>query len=138
MADVEVGGGRAHDVRVHVPATPGYLQVLRTVAAGATARAGANVDEVADIKLAVDEAAAWLLEDCPDASAVRLSLGRSGRSIEIVVGVRVEPHVEWPGAEFTNSLGWKVVSALCDVAQPIDDDEGPAIRLVRRLSEELG
>ena len=43
-----------------IPATPSYLQVLRLVAAGLASRLAFTIDEIEDLKIAVDELSAYL------------------------------------------------------------------------------
>jgi serine/threonine-protein kinase RsbW len=47
-------------VRMVIPATPSYLQVLRLVAAGLASRLSFTIDEIEDLKIAVDELSAYL------------------------------------------------------------------------------
>jgi hypothetical protein len=47
-------------VSLAVPASPRYLHVLRLVAAGLAARLGFTLDEIEDLKIAVDELTAYL------------------------------------------------------------------------------
>ena len=58
------------EVKVRVPASGEFLQVLRNVVAALAARAGCSVDVLADLRLAVDEAALRLLHDVPGAEGV--------------------------------------------------------------------
>lgn len=54
------------DLTVTFPARPGYLTVCRLNAALLGTSAGFDVEELDDLRLAVNEAATWLLDD-PDA-----------------------------------------------------------------------
>ena len=47
-------------VTVRVPATPQYVQVVRLIAAGLGARLGFTLEEIDDLKIAVDELTAYL------------------------------------------------------------------------------
>src|SRR6478735_3271011 len=49
-------------VDLRVPADPAYLAVLRTATAGLAARLDLTLDEIEDLRIAVDEACALLLE----------------------------------------------------------------------------
>ncbi|MFP5335557.1 MAG: ATP-binding protein [Actinomycetes bacterium] len=56
------GRGTAVDrVELRVPADPAYLAVLRTASAGLAARMDLTLDEIEDLRIAVDEACALLL-----------------------------------------------------------------------------
>jgi serine/threonine-protein kinase RsbW len=47
-------------VSIRIPAAPRYVQVVRLVAAGLAARLGFTIDDIEDLKIAVDELAAYL------------------------------------------------------------------------------
>jgi anti-sigma regulatory factor (Ser/Thr protein kinase) len=47
-------------VSIKIPASPEYLHVVRLVAAGLGARLGFTLDDIEDLKIAVDELAAYL------------------------------------------------------------------------------
>jgi serine/threonine-protein kinase RsbW len=48
-------------VELRVPADPAYLAVIRTAAAGLAARLDLTLDQIEDLRIAVDEACALLL-----------------------------------------------------------------------------
>jgi|ERR671915_1017563 serine/threonine-protein kinase RsbW len=47
-------------VRVTIPASPQYVQVVRLVAAGLASRLGFTIDDIEDLKIGVDELASYL------------------------------------------------------------------------------
>lgn len=47
-------------VSIDIPAHPAYLQVVRLIAAGLASRLGFTLDEIEDLKIAVDELSAYL------------------------------------------------------------------------------
>ncbi len=47
-------------IKVTIPAQPAYLRVVRLIAAGLASRLGFTLDEIEDLKIAVDELAAYL------------------------------------------------------------------------------
>jgi serine/threonine-protein kinase RsbW len=47
-------------VSISIPASPEYLQVVRLIAAGLASRLGFTIDEIEDLKIAVDELCAYL------------------------------------------------------------------------------
>lgn len=47
-------------VRVTIPASPQYLRIVRLTASGLASRLGFTLDEIEDLKIAVDELAAYL------------------------------------------------------------------------------
>jgi len=64
----DLDGGVDDVVELRVPATPSYVGTLRTLAAGLAARCDLTIDEVEDLRLAVDEACALLLPHAVDSS----------------------------------------------------------------------
>lgn len=47
-------------VAIKIPASPAYLHVIRLIAAGLASRLGFTIDEIEDLKIAVDELCAYL------------------------------------------------------------------------------
>lgn len=47
-------------VSIKIPASPAYLHVVRLAAAGLASRVGFTIDEIEDLKIAVDELSAYL------------------------------------------------------------------------------
>ncbi|MDQ3940729.1 MAG: hypothetical protein M3238_05195 [Actinomycetota bacterium] len=47
-------------VSIRIPASPAYLNVVRLVAAGLASRLKFTIDEIEDLKIAVDEMSAYL------------------------------------------------------------------------------
>jgi serine/threonine-protein kinase RsbW len=47
-------------VTIRIPASPAYVQVVRLVAAGLAARLNFTIDDIEDLKIAVDELSAYL------------------------------------------------------------------------------
>lgn len=62
--EVEGEVGRTRDViDLRVPADPAYLAVIRTATVGVAMRLDLTLDEIEDLRIAVDEACALLLAD---------------------------------------------------------------------------
>ena len=114
------------EVKVRVPASGEFLQVLRNVVAAFAARAGCSVDVLADLRLAVDEAALRLLHDVPGAKSVILEADRDDGTLSLSVAVVAAPD-GWPRPELTTSMGWQIISSLVDDAEPTTTADGPAI-----------
>ena len=47
-------------ISIRIPASPAYLQVVRLIAAGLASRLRFTIDEIEDLKIAVDELSAYL------------------------------------------------------------------------------
>jgi serine/threonine-protein kinase RsbW len=114
------------EVKVRVPASGEFLQVLRNVVAALAARAGCSVDVLADLRLAVDEAALRLLHDVPGADAVVVEAERRDGALALSVAVDADAD-GWPRPDLTTSMGWHIISSLVENAEPTTTDDGPAI-----------
>jgi serine/threonine-protein kinase RsbW len=113
-----------------VPAAPEYLRMSRIMAAGVASRVGFTLDEVEDLRIAIDEVCFSLV-------------GGRGRSGTITLRYLLdndELAVEGTG-RFTDGLGnAPVVSALSQqiLAAVVDEcvlgagEDGPTFRLVKR------
>jgi hypothetical protein len=118
------------EVRLEVPAAPEYLRISRIMAAGVASRVGFTLDEVEDLRIAIDEVCFSLV-------------GAKGRAGTISLRYLLDDDqlaVEGMG-RFTDGLGNEpVVSALSDqiLAAVVDEcelstgEEGPSFRLVKR------
>lgn len=94
-------------VRVEVPADVAYVSTLRLTAAGLAARCELTIDDIEDLRLAVDEACALLLPNAAgDTLTARfeLSYGR----LEVRVGVTSSPNSDVDRVGFA----WTVLGAL--------------------------
>ena len=114
------------EVRAEVPASGEHVQILRNVVAAVAARAGCTVDTLADLRLAVDEAATRLLHDVGGASELVLEASRGAGRIELLVAA-TGPTDGWPPEGLARSMGWQILSALVDDAQARTSPDGPAI-----------
>jgi serine/threonine-protein kinase RsbW len=126
--------GPGTEVEIAIPARATALYVLRTVVAGLAAGAGFSYEEIEDLRLAVDEAAARLLSDVPRAERVHLVAAGDGHRLELVVSVEGAPEpVGWPTPELETTLTWKVLPALVDDVEAIGAPR-PAFRLRKRAA----
>jgi anti-sigma regulatory factor (Ser/Thr protein kinase) len=116
------------EITVRVPAASEHLHIVRGVVAAVAARAGASVDDVADLRLIVDEAAARLLSSTSGASALTVSLARRGAALEVTASVDGSP-VERSGT----ALGWRILSTLADEVEEQADGSSTRIRVVKGL-----
>ena len=95
-----------------VPASGAYLGVLRTATAGLAARLQFTLDEIEDLRIAVDEACAILLAVAAlDAElACRFTVTDDTLTVEAAVPA-ASSAVRLPSGE---SFAWQVLSALTD------------------------
>jgi len=92
--------------------------LARTVAAAMSARADLPIDQLEDVRLAVDEAVSQSILDAPDGSEVVCRFTRDGTSLDITVSA---PSTSGQTPS-TSTFSWMVLSALVDeVAASITD-----------------
>ncbi len=120
-------------VTVRMPAEGAYLSVLRTATAGLAARLDFTLDEIEDLRIAVDEACAMLLNQAIPGSDLECSfaLGRDMMTISVSV-----PSLA-PTPPASDTFAWTVLSAL---AGSVDAFTGPGdqVTIVMRKSRLSG
>ena len=114
-----------------VPADGSYLAVLRTATAGLAARLQFTLDEIEDLRIAVDEACAILLAIAPMQTEVTSEFAVTDAALSIEVSVPVAAHANLPSG---NSFSWQVLTALAGEVAAKTDGERAAIRLIKRRS----
>ena len=95
-------------VRLDVGADNRELAILRSVAAAMAARADLTLEQLDDARLAVDEAAAYLISRCTRGDRVFVEF--TSREGELHVTVSAPAHGSHDVARDT--FGWTVLSAL--------------------------
>jgi serine/threonine-protein kinase RsbW len=118
-------------VTVRLPAEGAYLSVLRTATAGLAARLDFTLDEIEDLRIAVDEACAMLLSQAvPGASLeCEFTLGHD------VMTIAVSATCLAPQQPATDTFAWTVLTAL---AGSVDAHVGPGdvLTIVLRKTRE--
>src|SRR5205085_3626529 len=105
-------------VELRLPADSAYLSVLRTATAGLAARLDFTLDEIEDLRIAVDEACAMLLAQADPGSNLECDFSLSQNTMTIAVSA--QSRVGHPPAKDT--FAWTVLSAL---AGSVDSSVGP-------------
>lgn len=115
------------DVELRIPADSAYLSVLRTVTAGLAARLDFTLDDIEDLRIAVDEATAMVLpQTLPDSDlCCRFFLG------DYRLGVSVTAHCDSPRPPSTTGFAWTVLSALTTSLDALVDGDTLTVRLSR-------
>jgi serine/threonine-protein kinase RsbW len=121
MAAAERDGTR-DQVTVRMPAEGAYLSVLRTATAGLAARLDFTLDEIEDLRIAVDEACAMLLHQAIPGSALECSFALGSDMMTISVSV---PSLT-PQPPASDTFAWTVLTAL---AGSVDAHVGPGDQL---------
>jgi serine/threonine-protein kinase RsbW len=116
-------------VIVAVPANGTYLAVLRTATAGLAARLQMTLDEIEDLRIAVDEACAILLPVATPASDVTCWFGVTPAALHIDVSVPALGTNVLPGDQ---SFSWQVLTALAGQVTADHIDGVATIHLTKR------
>ena len=119
-------------VRVCLPAEGAYLSVLRTATAGLAARLDFTLDEIEDLRIAVDEACAMLLPQAIPGSNLECGFDLDAEEMTITVSV-VSAQPRMPAKD---NFSWTVLSAL---AGTVDSRLGPddQVAIVLRKHREI-
>ncbi len=70
-------------VSVNIPASPEYLKVVRLMASGLASRLGFTIDDIEDLKIAVDELSAYLTGAQGREGTLDIAFQIDGDTIEI-------------------------------------------------------
>lgn len=116
-------------VLLTVPADSGYLGVLRTATAGLAARLQFTLDEIEDLRIAVDEACAMLLTIATPGSELdcRFTATETALTVDVTV-----PTVRGARLPAESSFAWKVLTALTTAVDATIKDGRATIQLVTR------
>ena len=124
--------GRA-DVELRLPADSAYASVLRTTTAGLAARLDFTIDDIEDLRIAVGEANAMVLEHARDGSDLTASFHLAPGSM--VVSISVEPSGN-PVPDL-DSFAWQVLTTLASSAD-IESGSGRFGIVLTMTSSALG
>ena len=118
-------------VIVRMPAEGAYLSVLRTATAGLAARLDFTLDEIEDLRIAVDEACAMLLSQAVPGASLEcgFTLGQDNMAIAVSVPCLA------PQQPASDTFAWTVLTAL---AGSVDAYVGPGdlLTIVLRKTRE--
>jgi serine/threonine-protein kinase RsbW len=116
-------------VEIRLPADSAYLSVLRTATAGLAARLDFTLDEIEDLRIAVDEACAMLLPHAVETAQLTCRFELTPETLEVTVTL---PTTRGQLPE-RDTFSWTVLTALAgNVDTGLDDDRRVWIRLRKR------
>jgi serine/threonine-protein kinase RsbW len=118
-------------VLLTVPADVGYLGVLRTATAGLAARLHFALDEIEDLRIAVDEACAMLLAVASRGAELECCFSVTHDALSVEVAVNTVRGARLPAE---SSFAWKVLTALTTAASAAVEEDRASIRLLTRRS----
>ena len=124
--------GEPTEVELRLPADGAYASVLRTLTAGLAARLDFTMDDIEDLRIAVSEAAAMVLEEADTDSTLDCRFRLSPGTLALTISAPAQS----PAAPDYESFGWQVLATLAAEAA-IDSAPGSyAVRLTVRSSLE--
>ncbi len=139
MSDAESLDGSS-TVEVRTSATAALIPTIRAVASDLAARADFDLDAISDLRMAVDEACATLVDAADPSSTLQCRF--------LVRPERIRVHAEVQSAKpdtvlSTDTFGWRVLQTLADEVtvhhDPGADGKAPTvgIRLDKRSGDVL-
>ena len=117
-------------VTLRLPAVAAYLSVLRTATASLASRLDFTIDDIEDLRIAVDEACAMLLSQAVAGADLECSFELSEDVIAVAVSV-----LTLDGAQPSrDTFAWTVLTALAGEVDAITEPDGStvAITMVKR------
>lgn len=117
------------DIEVRLPASPAHVPVVRALAADVAVRLDYDLDEVSDLRMAVDEACAEVVALAGPQARMTCVFRVTDESLWVTASA---PTVD--GAALArNTFGWKVLTALVDEVDAwTDDTQVTHVRLAKR------
>jgi serine/threonine-protein kinase RsbW len=116
-------------VSISLPAIGAYLSVLRTATAGLAARLDFTLDDIEDLRIAVDEACAMLLAQAAPLATLDCTFELLPDTMKVAVSV-----ITTDGQEPSrDTFAWTVLSALAGaVDSSVDADNRVTIELSKQ------
>jgi serine/threonine-protein kinase RsbW len=115
-------------VELRLPADPAYLSVLRTATAGLAARLDFTLDEIEDLRIAVDEACALLLPDAVDEAQLSCRFTLEADVLEVSVQARTRTG----RTPERDSFAWTVLTALAGEVDATASPDGTVTLTLRK------
>ena len=106
------------DVELRLPAESAYVAVLRMTTAGLAARLDFTLDDIEDLRMAVGEACALVLEHADSGGDLYANFDLSDGSIRVSVSADSSKQ----GDPDQDSFGWQVLTAL--TSDVVTSEEG--------------
>lgn len=139
MSEVESVGtpdavdGQGTVVEVRTSASAALIPTIRAVASDLAARADFDLDAISDLRMAVDEACATLVDIASPDSALHCAFRVQGGVIEVEAQVDT---VRPDAGVSTDTFGWRVLQTLADeVELRGTDGRTVGIRLNKRAAD---
>lgn len=129
MSETATAGARA-DVELRLPADSAYASVLRTTTAGLAARLDFTIDDIEDLRIAVGEANAMVLEHAVPGTDLVCTFFLSHGEMTVTVSVET---LTAPVPDL-DSFAWQVLSTLATSADLSTTDGHFAVSMTMNSS----
>ena len=127
--------GGSDVVVLRLPAQGAYLSVLRTATASLASRLDFTIDDIEDLRIAVDEACAMLLSQAVAGAHLECRFELANAAIAVSVAVATTDGAQ-PSRD---TFAWTVLTALAgEVSSAVDADKVVTITLHKRREQEPG
>ena len=118
------------EVRLEVPAAPEFLRISRIMAAGVASRVGFTLDEVEDLRIAIDEVCFSMVGARGRAGTIALRYLLDTNQLVVEGAGRFS---DGQGNEpVVSALSKQILAAVVDECELSAGEEGPQFRLVKR------
>ncbi|HEX2051969.1 MAG TPA: hypothetical protein VHJ34_15230 [Actinomycetota bacterium] len=114
---------------ITIPASPEYVGVVRLVVSGLASRVGFTIDDIEDLKIAVDELTAYLTGPQGRDGTLRIRFGVDDARIEIEGAATLSDHQK-VRSELTQ-LSRMILDTVVDDASLVHDGGQPRFTLVK-------
>ncbi len=117
------------DVSLRLPADGAYISVLRTATAALASRLDFTLDDIEDLRIAVDEAVAMMLPKAIPGTSLTCDFSLRGDVLDVAVRI---PTID--GAlPSRDTFAWTVLTALAgEVDASVDEDQEVTVRMSKR------
>jgi serine/threonine-protein kinase RsbW len=121
-------------VTIRMPAEGAYLSVLRTATAGLAARLDFTLDEIEDLRIAVDEACGMVLGQAAPGATLECDFTLGTDSISIAISAPSQQ----PRPPSRDTFAWTVLFALAGSADAWVGPGNKVTVLLRKVRESPG
>lgn len=118
-------------VSISLPAESAYLSVLRTATAALAARLDFTLDDIEDLRIAVDEACALLLATSQGGAALDCEFELDGGVMVVRVSAETVDGVQPP----RDTFAWTVLAALAGAVDSSVDRDNRVTITLRKANE---
>jgi serine/threonine-protein kinase RsbW len=122
-------------IELTVPARPGYARTVRVTAATLASRLGMSIDDVDDVRIALEEAFLLASSRAADDAEVTFVFDVSDDRMEVCVGpLSAEQGPEGEG-EAPDRYARFILESVCDSFEIVGDDGACHVRLVKLVGD---